>query len=107
MSTLFVRPLERKIIFNDSISGCSTILGSILEYFNGYSACTIHDFCYDSYGRKRENCDEEFKKNFIEICGSTSLKCQSLGELAYASVQDFGKHYRIGIHKCKSSCKCR
>ena len=90
-----------------AFSGCSTVLGSILEYFNGYSACTIHDFCYDSYGRKREECDEEFRNNFVEICGPKSIKCQSLGDLAFESVRDFGKKYRKDVYKCKNDCKCR
>ena len=89
--------------------GCSSVFSKIFveSQFDAYAACMLHDMCYDTWGRLREDCDEEFKHNLLQICGKHSLWCQSVAELAYISVKNFGKLYHKNVHKCPSNCTCR
>jgi hypothetical protein len=89
--------------------GCSTdvlnlevpVLGTIpfgdpLKEF-GRAACNIHDLCYGTFGRTKEECDLNFQANLVQTCffpGTTGglygrLLCPAVAEAMYAAVALF------------------
>ena len=68
----------------------------------------IHDFCYDTFGRERQECDDEFYENVLQVCQLGAGKCQSIASLAHKALNDWSEAWYGHVHRCNNtSCDCR
>ena len=49
------------------------------------ASCLIHDTCYSTKGRSKDDCDSEFLTNMNKQCGMSAL-CKFSAHAAYAAV---------------------
>ena len=94
----------------------------------------IHDFCYVSLGRTKNECDLEFKTNLEQICkkdesiisylnlamglvvakffGETEifdvdLNCKEVVPIVYKAVKNYAESYFNPKENCPKDCHCR
>ncbi len=97
---------------------CSTpwfvgfVSDTLLNYTTTFKpACVNHDYCYRhgfcTYGKDRENCDEEFLEQMQRICrdnnsilSSEYLRCIRNAVLYYSGVRLLGRPYFLTNQNC-------
>ena len=66
--------------------------------------CDTHDYCYDTCGRKRDDCDNDFTKCLQKTCGK-DVNCGNQASLLSMGAEMFG----CGAFKAaqRTACLCK
>jgi len=88
--------------------------GGTFQYKMSF-ACKAHDYCYATYGRSQEDCDDEFHTNMLSVCSTNFvrdfgslgiLSCPAVAGYAYRAVRSQVQDMESKWDKCPEDCKC-
>ena len=75
------------------------------------TACVNHDNCYDTYGRRRADCDWRFRNDMFRACRSSRWPggCRFVANFMYSSVRLLGRggYHRGQAKGLRATCRAQ